>query len=101
MTEEKQMDTALTVAGNSDLGRKLIEAALETHRSDAQKKVVESVKQLLSAIDEQEGYIDAARRSIAVLNLRLEKLKKGQFTISRKGELVLDDKDLAPMGLDK
>lgn len=93
--------TGLTITGSSDLGASLFEAAQATHRREVQEKVVRTVQSLLKYLDTQRQIESNAKANIAVLEMRIAAIKAGEFTVSRNGDLLLNDEKLAPLGVDK
>ena len=89
-----EKETGLVVFGNAKLGRALVGEAGKSSQAKLQERAVSTVRELLSQIEVQREQCKTSQAAIKIMELRVEAIKAGKFTVDNLGTITFTDKKL-------
>jgi len=87
----KEIETGLTVKGNADFGKALVEAAVQANKDALQKRVVSTIGDLLKQVERNKLNLEQAQQQVDRLNGMVKALKTGQFTLNQNGQITYNN----------
>jgi hypothetical protein len=89
-----KIETGLTLKGNVELGKKLVDRAVEEHKDQMMKQVVGFVQEILAYIEIQKTEKAKCDENIEGLEEKIKALERGEFKLGRDGIILFDDPEL-------
>jgi 2,4-dienoyl-CoA reductase-like NADH-dependent reductase (Old Yellow Enzyme family) len=89
-----KVETGLSIRGNAEFGKKLVEAAIEDHKDKTQKAIVGFVQEIMSHLEKQREQVENAKEQVALLEAKLKAVEEGKFDLARTGKVTFHDPEL-------
>lgn len=89
-----KVETGLTLKGNAEFGKQLLDAAASTHKEELQKKVVGYVQSMMKELEFYRSEEEAIEESMELIEGKLKAIQEGKFNLKKNGDVIFNDPDL-------